>query len=148
MGRLYDQAISQMTEYLAKEGDRILHVCEQNKGYRHQTKRLYDSYGYGVYYGGTLKTWGFLSAAPAENNKKNKKWYGQLLRGREEIEKFLREFKASAKGFDLVIAAAMPYAQILETGGGTLHRKYQVISLSFNELSRLGIGQVGIIGNM
>ena len=49
---------------------------------------------------------------------------------------------------DLAVAAAMPYAKVLEAGGGGISKKYRVISMSFQKLQELAHkynGNVSII---
>ena len=38
---------------------------------------------------------------------------------------------------DLAVVATMPYAKILEDGGGNLKQSYRVISMSFQKLQNL-----------
>lgn len=116
---------------MVTEGRRILKECVNEREYEHDTKNLYDSYGYGVYREGRLVGKGFLGAAKA---KESKDWYGEEIRGRSEIESFLQSEYKSDGGLELVIAAAMPYAVVLEKGSAGLHRKYKVISMSFDKL--------------
>lgn len=127
--------IARVLGQLEKEGQRILRECEQERTYTHQTRNLYDSYGFGVYYNGKLTRKGFLSSSPTSTE--TKKWYGVEVEGREQIENFLnREYKPS-KGIDLVIAAAMPYAHALENASSGQHQKYRVISMSYDKLVEL-----------
>lgn len=123
-----------MIEEMAKEGERIIKDCENERDYTHRTQNLYDSYGYGVYYNGALKKIGFLSSSPSA--VKSKKWYGEGLKGREEIKAFLNKEYSASKGLELVIAAAMPYAVVLEQGVGVSH-KYKVISMSYDKLKEI-----------
>ncbi len=127
--------ISKLIDSLAKDGERILAECEKERTYQHQTKNLYDSYGYGVYVHGKLEKSGFLSASPLAS--KAKVFDGEKIKGREEIEEFLRSGYSPQGGIDLVIAAAMPYGKILEEGSGRLHHKYKVISMAHDKLKRI-----------
>lgn len=118
---------------LANEGDRILRQCVEQRDYTHRTYNLYDSYGYGVYVSGKLQRYGFLGTQKATEPRK---WYGEDVRGRDEILEYLKsEHKPSNDAIELVIAAAMPYAKVLESGGGGIKHKYKVISMS-NDLLR------------
>jgi hypothetical protein len=119
---------------LAEHGERIIRECENERTYEHRTKNLHDSYGYGVYSGGTLVRHGFLCSAQAT---KGKNWYGERLKGRDEITQYLQSYKS--EGIELVIVVAMPYGEVLENGGGRYkyHQKYKVISMSYDKLSAL-----------
>ena len=127
--------ITRLLDALEKEGKRILAECEQERTYTHRTKNLYDSYGYGVYYNGKLQRKGFLSAS--ETATETKKWYGVEISGREQIENFLMSEYKSPKGIELVIVAAMPYAEVLENASSGQPQKYKVISMSYNKLKDL-----------
>lgn len=121
---------------LEAEGKRIIQECVDERTYEHQTYNLYDSYGYGIYVNGTLTRFGYLSTAPLATGKplggdSNDEY------GRVEIRTFLaQEFVPSSKGIDMVIAAAMPYAEILEEGHPTSNqrKKFKVISMAFDKL--------------
>ena len=130
---LKQQATEQIVAQLADEGARILRQCVEQRDYTHRTYNLYDSYGYGVYVSGKLQRYGFLGTQKATEPRK---WYGENVRGREEILEYLKsEHKPSNDAIELVIAAAMPYAKVLESGGGGIKHKYKVISMS-NDLLR------------
>lgn len=130
---LKQQATEQIVAQLADEGARILRQCVEERDYTHRTYNLYDSYGYGVYVSGKLQRYGFLGTQKATEPRK---WYGEDVRGRDEILEYLKsEHKPSNDAIELVIAAAMPYAKVLESGGGGIKHKYKVISMS-NDLLR------------
>lgn len=130
---LKQQATELLVAWLADEGDRILRECVEERDYTHRTYNLYDSYGYGVYVGGKLMRSGFLQRSPQATEPR--KWYGEDVRGREEILEYLKsEHRPSNDAIELVIAAAMPYAKILESGGGGIKHKYKVISMSYDKL--------------
>lgn len=133
--------ITRLLDTLEKEGKRILAECEQERTYTHQTHNLYDSYGFGVYLNGKLQRKGFLSSS--ETATETKKWYGQEISGREQIENFLMGEYKSGKGIDLVVVAAMPYAEVLENASSGQHQKYKVISMSYNKLKELSNGVKG-----
>lgn len=128
-------AITRLVDSLAKDGERILAECEKERTYQHQTKNLYDSYGYGVYVRGKLVKAGYLSASPLAT--KGKPFDGDTIKGRDEIEMFLKTEYSPKGGIDLVIAAAMPYGKILEEGSGRLHHKYKVISMAHDKLKKI-----------
>lgn len=133
--------ITRLLDTLEKEGKRILAECEQERTYTHRTHNLYDSYGFGVYLNGKLQRKGFLSSS--ETATKTKKWYGQEISGREQIENFLMNEYKTGKSIELVIVAAMPYAEVLENASSGQHQKYKVISMSYNKLKELSNGVKG-----
>lgn len=129
---LKQQATEQIVAQLANEGARILRQCVEQRDYTHRSYNLYDSYGYGVYVSGKLQRYGFLGTQKATDPRK---WYGEDVRGRDEILEYLKsEHKPSNDAVELVIAAAMPYAKVLESGGGGIKHKYKVISMSYDML--------------
>ena len=129
---LKQQATEQIVAQLADEGARILRQCVEERDYTHRTYNLYDSYGYGVYVGGKLMRSGFLQRSPQATEPRE--WHGENVRGREEILEFLTSGYKPSQNIELVIAAAMPYASVLESGKGLRH-KYKVISMS-NDMLR------------
>ena len=131
MATLRQMAIKLIVKELEKDAKRILRECVDERTYEHDTKNLYDSYGYGIYVDGSLTRSGFLSASPQAS--KEKKWYGTEVHGRNEIKTFLSSYDAKG-AICLVVAASMPYAVVLEQGGGGLKKKYKVISMSFQKL--------------
>ena len=133
--------ITRLLDTLEKEGKKILAECEQERTYTHRTHNLYDSYGFGVYLNGKLQRKGFLSSS--ETATETKKWYGQEISGREQIENFLTGEYKPGKGIDLVVVAAMPYAEVLENASSGQHQKYKVISMSYNKLKELSNGVKG-----
>ena len=133
--------ITRLLDTLEKEGKKILAECEQERTYTHRTHNLYDSYGFGVYLNGKLQRKGFLSSS--ETATETKKWYGQEISGREQIEIFLTGEYKPGKGIDLVVVAAMPYAEVLENASSGQHQKYKVISMSYNKLKELSNGVKG-----
>lgn len=133
--------ITRLLDTLEKEGKRILAECEQERTYTHRTHNLYDSYGFGVYLNGKLQRKGFLSSS--ETATETKKWYGQEISGREQIENFLTGEYKSGKGIDLVVVAAMPYTEVLENASSGQYQKYKVISMSYNKLKELSNGVKG-----
>ena len=98
-------AIKLIVKELEKDAKRILRECVDERTYEHDTKNLYDSYGYGIYVEGSLTRSGFLSTSPQAS--KGKKWYGTEVHGRSEIKEFLSSYDA---------------------------KKYKVISMSFQKL--------------
>lgn len=135
MATLYQRALKIITNELDKDAKNVLKECIEEITYTHRTRNLYDSYGYGIYVEGKLTKTGYLSASPKA--AKGKDWYGEELHGREEIESYLKNDYQPTGVIDLAVAAAMPYAQILEDGSGNLHHSYRVISMSFQKLQEL-----------
>lgn len=135
MGTIYNTLLKGILDELESDAKRILNECVNERTFQHQTFNLYDSYGYGIYEKGRLIRSGFLSSSPSASQ--HKKWYGQYITGREEIKDFLESGYSSSGTIDLVIAAAMPYAKVLEEGGGGIKKKYKVISMSFGKLNKI-----------
>ena len=59
------------------------------------------------------------------------------MKGREEIMDFFSQYTPKTKGVELVIAAAMFYANILENGSKNIKRKFHVISQANGIMQRL-----------
>ena len=135
MATLKEQAITKIVQKLEQEGNIILQECESERDYTHRSENLYDSYGFGIYVGGKLRKVGYLSPSP--HATKNKKWYGQYIKGREQIVNFLNNEYKPTNGIDMVIVAAMPYASVLENASSGQKHKYRVISMSYDKLKSL-----------
>lgn len=113
--------------------------CYDERGFENRSFNLYDSYGYAVYVDGSVRAQGFLSQSAASEGKK---WYGNTVEGSSAISEFFNVKYKSSGGIELVIAAAMPYAQVLENGGAsngrfTYKHKYKVISMAYDKLKEL-----------
>lgn len=108
--------------YLASLGEMAIQVAYNDKGFTNRTYNLKDSYGSAVYHNGALLVDTIRYIGPPEAKSKR---LGKS--GREEVANFFREYSPSAKDYELVVIASMPYAGVLETGGGRLKRKYHVM---------------------
>ena len=91
--------------------------------------------GYGIYVEGKLEKIGYLSSSPKASKGKN--WYGEEIKGRDAINEYLKNDYSPSGVIDLAVVATMPYAKILEDGGGNLKQSYRVISMSFQKLQNL-----------
>lgn len=120
--------ISELVRFLSVEGQKIVDSQLKNKGYTHRTHNLHDSYGWGVYVDKKLVASGF-TAVKAE---KGRKWYGEMIKGREAITDFLKNKYKAHDGIDLVVAVAMPYGEIVED-----KYKYEVIATARNDVKQL-----------
>ena len=127
--------IVNLLDKLEEEGKTILAECEKERGYTHRTYNLHDSYGFGIYVNGKLERKGFLTQSPVATE--GNKWYKETLEGRKEINNFLQSYKPSSGGIQMIVVAAMPYAEVLENASGGQTRKYRVISMSYDKLKKL-----------
>lgn len=118
--------VKQLIDELAIDGKRLMVEASMTKDYTNRTFNLHDSYGSAVYYNGKLQNDTIYYLSP--NATEAKKWYGTNIKGHDELIDFLQDYQGSAKGLELVIVAAMPYASILEDALGRVKRKYKVIS--------------------
>lgn len=128
MGKIKDLYVNTLIEQLAKEGERIMRECLQERDYTHQTYNLHDSYGYAVYYKGSIKKSGKASPQATQAREID----GEKISGERAIADYLNSYNPS-NGIELIIVAAMPYATELEHGQG-LRRKYKVVSMSYDKL--------------
>lgn len=123
---------------LADKGQKLIQKAFNESDYsKDKTQNLHDSYGSAVFYNGKLVVGSeryFISKAVEGkyNSSTNKIEYG-----RDEIESFFQNYKAKSRGFELVIAVAMFYGEILESGSGNLRRKYKVISSVADDVEML-----------
>lgn len=154
--RIIQQLISQLTE----EGAAAIKQAYETRDWRNRTFNLHDSYGSAVYVNGQLLKrtvryvgeelvqpekerdmgWVWNKSRSMADYRGNRRLPGDavMMRGREEVMDFFSQYTPKTKGIELVIAAAMFYANILESGHKLKH-KYHVISQAngiMNELAR------------
>lgn len=114
--------IKALISQLANDGEKAILEAYEGREFTNRTYNLHDSYGSAVYYNGTLvkSSIRYVGAEMAEEDERY---------GRNEVNDFFSNYKPkNRKGIDLVIVAAMFYADILEEGKGRLKRKYKVIA--------------------
>lgn len=129
MASLKKRYLDQYAKYLADEGRKLIIKAYETANFdKNKTQNLHDSYGSAVYYNGKLiPSTKYLFTSRAVGGRYNT-YSGEIEYGRQEINEFFDNYKPHTKGFELVTAAAMFYAEVLEKGTGKLRRKYRVIS--------------------
>lgn len=126
---IYDKYKSAMARSLAEDGYELIRKAFEGSDYSHnKTQNLHDSYGSAVYYNGKLVEGSKRFMTSFAVGGKYNTYTNELEYGRSEIDSFFDNYKAKSKGFELVLAAAIFYAPILEEGRGGIKRKYRVIS--------------------
>lgn len=139
MGRLQDLYVNRMVDYLAKEGDRIVLQALYSKESSNDSMAQADAYGYMVFYNGVIKRKGYAHPAPL-NHEPHRGWDKigvDAGTGREWLDEFMGTWKPKAKGFVLIVVNAAFYSLIQEQGGGTLTKKYNIISQIAGEMKDL-----------
>ena len=118
--------------FLAMIGEKSIQEAYQNRGFTNRTYNLKDSYGSAVYYNGALldTTIRYIGPPEAKTKRRGKS-------GREEVNKFFRDYSPKSNGYEIVVVATMPYAGELELGGGQLKRKYHVMAGARDLLERV-----------
>lgn len=119
---MYKSSQRHVITFLAMIGEKAIQEAYQSRGFTNRTYNLKDSYGSAVYYNGALldDTIRYIGPPEAKTKRLGKS-------GREEVNKFFRDYSPTSKGYEIVVIATMPYAGELETGGGRLKRKYHVM---------------------
>lgn len=145
MSSLKDKYIKAYAEFLAEEGHKLIQKAFQNADFnKNKTQNLHDSYGSCVFYNRKeVPNTRRYVGRKATVGKKNPQ--GELVLGRAEIDRYFDTYKSHTDGFELVTAAGIFYAEILEKRKGRLTRKYRVISglgSSINELANKLGGKV------
>lgn len=137
MAGIVDKYIKAYASELANEGKKLIDKAYADANYdKNKTQNLHDSYGSCVFYNRKeVPNTRRYVGRKAVVGKKNPQ--GELILGRAEIDNFFNTYKAHTDGFELVTAAAIFYAEILEKGKGTLRRKYRVISGLGSEMDAL-----------
>lgn len=117
----------ELEDFLADACVRAVAEARHTATFEDQTHNLSDSYGAAVYKDGVLlpNTIAYLSPEA----EVAKKWIdGKFHYGHVEMMNYFMNYRPKAKGYSLVLIAAMPYYAVLEYGGGGLRNKYKVIS--------------------
>lgn len=151
---LQNEFLDYLEEQCVKFLDKLLDkVGKGGESFTNRTFNLYDSYAYGIYLNGSLKRTsatlkdkgsGETISVGVKSPKATspRRWYKDELWGKYMKDMMFDTeggYKPSSKrGYVIVFAASMPYAPILEAGGGSLKRKYQVISFMETEAYKIG----------
>lgn len=131
-----DEIRRRLLEDMRKDCERLVKEALNTSTYLNQTGNLASSYGAAVYENGvyleeTLATYDFSPT-------KTKKWYVRSnIGGQGEMRNYFRNYRPKGRGFQIVLVAAMPYAEVLEKGSAGLHQKYKVISGAYSLLQDL-----------
>lgn len=154
--------VRQLVDELAEWGHKAIIRAYQKKDWHNRTYNLHDSYASAVYVDGKLqqRTIRFVGEEMSNPNSqfhhagfysvrrhdkldpdRHGERYGEgdemVTNGRDEAIAFLRQYVPNTSGVQLVVIAAMFYADILERGGGNLKRKYHVIADANSTLEQL-----------
>ena len=133
MVNLKSATIQQLISQLTEEGAAAIKQAYETRDWRNRTFNLHDSYGSAVYANGkllksTVRYVGQEMVRPDYKGNRRLSGAEVTMKGREEVMDFFSQYTPKTKGVELVIAAAMFYANILEKGGGNLSHKFHVIS--------------------
>lgn len=148
MAGLKERYIASYAKKLSEEGRKLITKAFETANFdKNKTQNLHDSYGSAVFYNGkeipnTRRYVGRKAVVGKVDPQ------GNLILGRAEIDNFFDTYKSSFDGFELVTAAAIFYASILEKGSGRLRRKYRVISGIDSDLMDLASKTGGKIVNI
>lgn len=148
LSNIRDLYIREYSNALAQEGKKLIDKAFATANFdKNKTQNLHDSYGSCVFYNGkevpnTRRYVGRKATVGKVNPQ------GELILGRAEIDNYFDNYKATSKGFELVTAAAIFYAEILEKGMGKLKRKYRVISGLGDEMNALAKRTGGKVVNI
>lgn len=144
MGIVLDKYISKLAKQLIADGYKCIRTAYDTRQFTNRTFNLHDSYGSCLYYNGKeYPNSRRYVGREALVGKKNID--GGFTLGRADIDIFFDNYKAKPKGFELVVAVAIFYGEILEKGKGKLKRKYRVISGATNEIISLSSKYNGTI---
>ena len=148
LSKIQKNLVRQYATELAQEGKKLIDKAFATANFdKNKTQNLHDSYGSCVFYNGReVPNTRRYVGRKAIVGKKNPQ--GEFILGREEIDNYFDNYKPTSKGFELVTAAAIFYAEILEKGMGTLKRKYRVISGLGSEMNALAKRTGGRVVNI
>lgn len=141
---LFDNLAEEQTKRLIAYAKEALQQAYNQRGFKNDTFNLLDSYVWAVYYKGSLKDYGGLTDTQLAQEPAD--FEGQGIYGKDEAQRFVNAYSPkTAKGWDMVIAATVPYAYKLEAEErGIPRRKFEVISTVYDDLVQdfAGYGKV------
>lgn len=118
--------IDKLIQELSRDGQKAIQAAYHTAEFDSKSGNLFDSFGCAVYYNGILQQNTISTLEPTAVTPRE--WYGEPMYGRDRIIEYLTNYRPRSKGLTLIVAAAMPYYEILEKGQGYLTRKYKVIT--------------------
>lgn len=121
----YRTSLGRLVKVMKEDCKRVVEEAINTNEFTNRTNNLEDSYGCAVYYNGQLLRDTLYYKEPIATN--TKLWYKKEKSGHKEMLNYFETFRPRKRGLTMVLVAAMPYGEILETGGGYLRRKYKVI---------------------
>lgn len=135
-----------MSDYLAKEGDRIAHKALASKEAYDRTLNMGDAYGYIVFFNKKVVRKGY--ALPTNWASKIHKGWDKIGvkdgTGREWLDDFMDTWKPESDNFVLIVVNAAFYSGILEKGRqtnkggrGTYGKKFKIISQIVSDMKDL-----------
>ena len=137
---LLQKQINKIVDYLAKQGDKIIHKAAQSKDTRNRKKNQLDAYGWCVYYGGKKMKQGYLTpnrTAESPHNDWKNKGYGRTF-GRDDVQLFFDDYKPESNGFILVCVNAVFYTTIQENPNSRrAQTKYRIISQVASDMQNI-----------
>lgn len=111
--KLFSQLAEEQTHRLIEYAPRLLKKAYSESLFTNQTYNLADSYVWAVYYNGVLKDSGYMYAAEVASEPSF--YHGDEVHGRALAASFVNKYVPQTyMGWDLVLAAAAPYAYNLE----------------------------------
>lgn len=137
------RAIDIQTKMLLSYAPQELQRAYENRSFKNRTYNLADSYVWVVYYCGEVQGSGFMWAGSKAQS--NSIYEGKSIDGRQLADDFINSYQSNiSSGWELVLAAAAPYAYNLESGEGR-SRRFYVISSVFDEITSDFRGKATVI---
>lgn len=134
--RLFDESVKVKTKSLIKYAKETLKQAYLESDYQNRTLNLKDSYVWGVYFQGKRIDYGFLTMSAEAEESVVRYGDNEVIRGRDEAQKFIDSYQPTSFGWEVVFAATMYYGVYLEMTGTYRQRQYLVISSIFDDVER------------
>lgn len=129
--KIKDELIRQLT----KEGERLINLAYERRGWENDTFNLHDSYCSCVYVNNQYvsESIRYLGEPLANQYPKGKYSNNRTFKGRDWAMGAIKEYKPNDKGIHLVIFASIPYAGYVEIS----HNRYVIYNV-INDAMELG----------
>lgn len=135
--RMRDALVEEQTNRLLAYAPRLLQEAYENREFKNQTLNLKDSYVWALYYQGAYINCGFLTSSKEANKPSH--YANAIVEGRERAIALLSRYVSDVSGWEIILCAAVPYAETLENGGDDYEKKsrtFRVISYAFDVIRK------------
>lgn len=140
--RVWSKLIIEQTKRLERYAAQELNQMATSHTFQNKTYNLQDSYVWGVFWEGNLRSYGFYGGGRANDVSYLHEWSRMPIpvNGRQEAETFITSYRPSSNnGWEVVWAAAAPYSVYLDEMSTHQSRtnRFMVISQRYDHIKQV-----------